>query len=346
MSATALAERAEQGERLSGRQRVAILCMALGPAVTAQITRQLTPEEIELITYEIARMDTVDPAVVESVLFEWMETMRAAESLAMGGVDVARQILEEAFGNQKASYVFKRIQSQLSEAAGLQRLRKADPQHLGSMLRNEHPQTIALILAHLDPQQTVAILKEIGPTVGSAVIYRMARLDKVSPEMLSLIERALGPETDLNLSQGMSAAGGPAAVATVLNLVNPSMEKELLEGLATQDPDLCEQIKNLMFVFEDVTMLDNRSIQRLLREVESKELALALKVASEEVRQHIMAGMSKRAVEALNEEIEFLGPVRLRDVETAQIGIVAKVRMLEETGEIVLSLGGDDEVVA
>ena len=343
--ATKLIKGTIEAENLSGRQKAAVVCLAMGPETTKEITRQLTPEEVETLTYEIARLEHVGPEVVEEVLYEWLGTSLAADSLATGGSDVAREVLEQAFGPQKAAYIFKRIQTQLNETAGLNRLRQVDPQQLGGMLRSEHPQTIALVLAHLDPQQTSIVLKEIGSAVGAQVIYRMACMEKVSPEMLGMIERALGPETDLNLTQSMSTAGGPQAVAAVLNLITPSMEKELLDALATQDPELCEQIKNLMFVFEDIAMLDARSMQRVLREVDSKELALALKVASEELKGNIMKSMSKRAIEALEEEIEFLGPVRLRDVETAQLAIVSKVRQLEEAGEVVISQGGADEIV-
>lgn len=331
---------------LTGRQRVAILCMSLGAEGAAKLTQRLNAEEIEAISYEIARMDRVPQETVQGVLYEYLEITRAAESLATGGEDVAREILEQAFGPQRAVQIFRRIQTQLHESAGLSRLRKVDPQQLISMLRNEHPQTVALVLAHLDPAQTAAILKDFDSTVGSSVVYRMASMEKVSPEMLGVIERCLGPETDLNLSQGMSTAGGPQSVVAVLNLMSPSLEKELLDGIAAQDPELCEEIKNLMFVFEDIISLDSRSIQRLLRDTDSKELALALKASSPELKEHIMGAMSKRAVEALREEIEYLGPVRLRDVETAQLSIVSQVRMLEEAGEIVISAGGADELIS
>ncbi|MEX2582213.1 MAG: flagellar motor switch protein FliG [Gemmatimonadota bacterium] len=330
---------------LSGRQKAAIVCMVLGREAAAKITERLSPDEVEGISYEIARMEKVDKETSESVLHEWLETARAAGSIAMGGVDYAKEILEQAFGSQRASFMFKRLQSQLNESAGLHRLRKVDPQQLGGMLRNEHPQTISLILAHLDPSQTAAVLKEIGPEVGKAVIFRMASMEKVSPEMLELIERALGPETELNLNQGLSTAGGPQTVAAVLNLIPPSMEKELLDSLSTEDPELCEQVKNLMFVFEDIIALDSRAMQRVLREIDSKDLALALKVSSDDLKASVLGSMSKRAVEALEEEMEFLGPVRLRDVETAQVMIVGKVRALEEQGEIVINAGGDDEVI-
>ncbi len=329
---------------LSGREKAAILCLALGAETAALITQKLSPEEAEVISFEIARLDNVSGEVVEAVLNTWLEAA-ALDSLSSGGVEFARDILERAFGNTKATQILKRIQLQLADSAGLHRLRKADPQQLGNTLRGEHPQTIALILAHLEPSQTAAILKEIPPATGGEVVFRMARMEKVSPEMLNMIERSLGSEADLHFAQGMSASGGPAAVAAVLNLVHASLEQQLLEGVEAKDRELSEQIKNLMFVFEDVATLDEKALQRLLRDVEAKTLALALKAASEELKNKIMGAMSQRAVASLREEMEFMGPVRMRDVEAAQTLVVTTIRKLEEAGEIVISAGAEDMVI-
>ncbi len=329
---------------LNGPQKAAILCMVLGSEQAAMITQKLSAEDVETISFEIARMDRVSGDTAEAVLNEWLEIMVAADSLASGGIEYAREVLEKAFGMGKATTMLKRIQLQLADNAGLQRLRNADPQQLGNMMRGEHPQTVALILAHLEPAHTANVLKELEPVLGSEVVFRMARMEKVSPDMLQLIERSILAETDLAPTPGMSASGGPAAVAAVLNLVAPSLEKIILDGVTAKDAVLAEQIKNLMFVFEDLVSLDERSLTRLLREVDSKELALALKQASNEVRNKIMGSMSQRAVAALKEEIEMLGPSRKTDVEKAQTNIVAAVRKLEESGEIVLSGGGDDLV--
>jgi flagellar motor switch protein FliG len=239
--------------------------------------------------------------------------------------------------------MLKRIQSQISDTAGLHRLRNADPTQLGNMLRAEHPQTVALILAHLQPAHTAAVLKELDPTLGSEVVLRMARMEKVSPDMLVLIERSILTETDLAPAQGLSTSGGPAVVAEVLNLVAPSLEKAIMAGVDQLDPALCEQIRNLMFVFEDIVSLDDRSTQRLLREIDVKELALALKGASNEVKNKILGAMSQRASTSLKEEMEMIGPARKRDVELAQAGIVAMIRKLEDAGEIVV--GGNDDLV-
>jgi flagellar motor switch protein FliG len=336
--------RTHQLEQLSGTQKAAILCMVLGSESASLITQKLGQEEVEQISFEIARMDRVSVEATDAVLAEWLEVMFAADSIAAGGMEFAREVLEKAFGAQKSQGMMKRIQAQISETAGLHRLRNADPQQLGNMLRAEHPQTVALILAHLEAQHTAGVLKELDPVFGAEVVLRMARMEKVSPDMLVLIERSILTETDLAPAQGLTTSGGPAVVAEVLNLVTPSLEKAIMRGVEDKDPALCEQIRNLMFVFEDVVSLDDRSLQRLLREIDVKELALALKSASNEVKNKIMGGMSQRASAALKEEMEMLGPARKRDIESAQTAIVAMIRKLEDAGEIVVGGGADDLV--
>lgn len=332
-------------DRLTGRQKVAIVCMAIGTEHAAKITASLQPEEAEIVAFEMAQLDRVPPSVVDTVLAEWLELTLSIDSASAGGVGFAKEVLEAAFGPAKAQQILKRIQGQLDDTDRFGRLRSADPQQLGSTLRGEHPQTIALILAHLDAGQVAAILRELEPALGGDVMFRIAKMEKVSPEMISLVERAIGSEADLAFSQGMSSVGGPAAVAAILNLVSATLEKEVLDLLAEKDAHLSDQIKNLMFVFENLLMLDDKSLQRLLREVDVKQLALALKAASPELKGKIMQTMSQRAVAGLKEEMEFLGPVKMRDVEAAQTDIVSKVRALEETGEIVLSTGTDDVIV-
>lgn len=326
---------------LTGRQKVAVLLMALGEEVSGMITAYLPPEDVEGISFEIARMGSVPANVVEEILDEWQNIEKAAFSLAEGGVDYARRLLEKAFGPSKASQILKRIETQLSDHISLSHLRNADPQQLTALLRNEHPQTIALILAYLDPGQTASILKEIDPFLGSDVLLRMARMEKVMPDVLRLIEESLGADSDLSLSGDTAAAGGPESVAEVLNILPSQMEKDLLDGVADQDMDLADVIKNLMFVFEDIIKLDEKGIARLLRDVETRDLALALKAASDELKEKILGTMSSRARDSLEEEMEFLGPVRLSDVEAAQAGVVQMARSLEEAGEIII--GGSEE---
>jgi flagellar motor switch protein FliG len=332
-------------ENLTGRQKVAIVCMALGTKHAAKITGQLQADEAEIVALEMATLNRVPAETISIVLNEWLELTVGVDSLSTGGVEFAREVLEEAFGASKATQILKRIQGQLADSDRFGRLRRADPQQLGTTLRGEHPQTIALILAHLDPAHVAQILRELDSTLGGEVMFRIARMEKVSPEMISLVERAIGSEAEMAFTQGMSSVGGPAAVAAVLNLVSSSLEKEVLEAVTERDPALSDQIKNLMFVFEDVISLDDKSLQRLLREIDVKQLALALKAASAELRTRIMGVMSQRAVAGLQEEIEFLGPVKMRDVEASQSDIVSKIRALEETGEIVLSAGSDDVIV-
>ena len=332
-------------DRLSGRQKAAIVCTAIGAEHAAKITASLQADEAEMIALEVAQLSGVPADTISFVLNEWLELTLGIDSVSTGGVEFAKDVLEQAFGPAKAQQILKRIQGQLDDSDRFGRLRRADPQQLGNTLRGEHPQTIALILAHLEPGHVASIIRELDPALGGDVMFRIARMEKVAPDMISLVERTMGNEANMGFAQSMSSVGGPAAVAAILNLVSSSLEKEVLDLVAERDPQLSDQIKNLMFVFEDLLALDDKSLQRLLREVDVKQLALALKAASAELRSKIMATMSQRAVAGLKEEIEFLGPVKMRDVEAAQSDIVSKVRALEETGEIVLSAGTDDVIV-
>lgn len=328
---------------LSGRQKVAIVLMAAGEEASAEITKSLSPEEVEAISFEIARMDRVDPHVVEGVLEEWQHTERAAFSLAQGGVDYAKRILEKAFGSQKASQVLKRIESQLHDHINMINFQNADPAQLTAVIRNEHPQIISVLLAFLDPDQTAAVIKGFDTRLGSDILLRMARMEKIHPEALKVIEASLGSESDLSMGGEGSKAGGPQAVAEILNRTPAGLEKELMDAIHNGDPELADRVKDLMFVFEDIVNLDDTAITRVLRDVETRELALALKVASDELKDRLLGTLSTRAREALQEEIEFLGPVRVSDVETAQSNIVRTVRTLDEAGEIVM--GATDDMV-
>jgi flagellar motor switch protein FliG len=338
------ARRGDGLDRLTGRQKSAIVLMAMGQNAAAEVTKNLSALELEEITFEIARMDQVPSELASAVITEWGQLETAVQSFAAGGVDYARQVLETALGPQKAAVILKRIESQLRENAGFHNLRNADASQVTALVRNEHPQTVALLLAHLEPEQTAAVMKELPTKLGGEVLFRLAKMEKVLPEVLGVLERVYGSESTVSISKDLSEAGGLEAVANVLNLMTGSVEKELLEHLAWQDQVLCEQIKNLMFVFEDLSRLDDRAFQRLLRDVQTKELALALKAASDPLKARVLGLLSSRAGDALTEEMEFLGPVRLKDVEAAQSNVVKLVRALEETGEIVIS-GGEDDMV-
>ncbi len=331
---------------LSGAKKSAVLCMALGTEVSARIMQALGPTDMERVSREIASTDRVQPEVVDQVLHEYRDVVRAVEQIAMGGIEIARDILEQALGPNKARSVLERIQTQITET-GLTRLKKAPPEVLFTVLRGEHPQTIALILAHLDARQAAGLIEAMDPVMAGDVLYRVGRMEKVSPEMLQLVEAGLGAETDLSLSQELTQTGGPAAVAKVLNFTPSSLEKTLLDVVAGRNGDLAAQIKNLMFTFEDLTLLDNKAMQRLLRDVDSKELAMALKAASEGVKTKVMSNMSERAAESLREEIEFMGPVRVRDVEATHMRIIETLRKLEEAGELIIAgRAADDDFIS
>ena len=336
---------ATERETLSGAQKAAVLCMSLGTEVASKVMQLLSADQVESVSREIAAMPLADTRTVEGVLSEYREVARAVQSLSEGGLSRASEILEQSFGPQRAKLILEKIKQQLTDN-GLKRLKKAAPEVLLSVLRGEHPQTLALILAHLDIKQAATVIEVMGNDLASDVLYRVAKMEKVAPDMVAVVEQGLASKTDLTLSQEMTLSGGPAAVAKVLTLASGSMEKAVIESITQRNHELAQQISNLMFAFEDLTTLDGKSMQRILRDVDSKELALALKAASDELKQHIMKNMSERAAGALTEEMEYLGPVRVKDVEAAQTRIVAALRTLEETGEIVLSgRGGDDEVI-
>jgi flagellar motor switch protein FliG len=330
---------------LNGPQKAAVLCMSLGTEGAAKIMQLLSPEQVETVSREIASLPTAPTETVESVLREFRDLARAVESIAQGGLALATSILEQSFGPQRAKSIVERIKEQMTDT-GLKRLKKAPAEVLMTVLRGEHPQTVSLILAHLDVRQAAAVIEVMEPELAADVLYRVARMEKVSPDMLAVVEAGLSSKTDLSLNQEMTLSGGPAAVAKVLTLASGAVEKVLMEAITQRNHELATQIANLMFAFEDMKTLDGKAMQRILRDIDGKELALALKVASDELKQHILKNMSERAASALTEEMEYMGPVRARDVEGAQSRIIAVVRSLEESGEIILSgRGGDDDII-
>jgi flagellar motor switch protein FliG len=338
--------RSKASESQTGPQKGAVLCMALGSESASRVLKVLSPSEVELVTREIAGMPSVGSELVAAVLEEFQHVSKAVESVARGGVEYAQQILESALGTSRARAVLDRIQEQMVDS-GLKRLRKAAPEVLAGILRGEHPQTIALILAHLDVRQASKVVEAMDLDLAGDVLYRVARMDKISPEMLALVEAGLSSKTDLTLTEEMTLSGGPEAVAKLLNFAPGSLEKQLLEAIGQRSSDIAGEIENLMFVFEDLLLIDGRGIQRVLRDVDTKELALALKAASEDLKKHIVANMSERASGALEEEIEIMGPVRVRDVEAAHTHIIEIVRALEQSGEIMIRKNGsNDEIIA
>ena len=333
---------------LTNRQKAAILMVALGPEGSAQIFKHLREDEIDNLTLEVARLGKVPAEARRQVVADFYEMCIAQEVISEGGIDQARKALEAAFGSDRANEVVGRV-IQTLQVLPFDFIKKTDPSQLLSFIQDEHPQTIALILAHLESKQAAAIVSGLPQELRAEVARRIAIMDRTPPEVVREIERVL--ERKLSgavVTQSFTAAGGVKSLVEVLNYVDRTTEKTILENLSETSPELADEIKKLMFVFEDITLLDDGSIQKVLREVDSKELGLALKGVGEEVQARIYKNMSERAATMLKEDMEFMGPVRLRNVEEAQQRIVGVIRRLEEAGEIVVSRGGGgggDEII-
>ena len=328
----------------TGREKAAMLLISLGPERSAEIFKHLKEEEIEQLTLEIANIRTVTPEEKEKVLEEFYQICLAQEYIAEGGIGYAKEILEKALGTQKALDIINKLTVSL-QVRPFEFVRKADPSQLLNFIQKEHPQTIALILAYLKPQQAAVVLASLPQDKQTDVARRIATMDRTSPEVIKEVERILEKNLSSLVTEDFTAAGGVQAIVNILNSVDRGTEKYIMETLEVEDTELAEEIRKRMFVFEDILTLDNRSIQRFLRDVENNQLAIALKGATEEVQKVIYANMSKRLAEIIKEDIEFMGPVRLKDVEEAQQKIVNIIRKLEDAGEIIISRGGGDEII-
>lgn len=329
---------------LSGRQKAANFLIFLGPEKSAQIFKHMSEEEIEQLTLEIANISHISSERMDEIFREFFEMCLARHYIGQGGIAYAKEILEKAYGEEKTLEIISRISASL-QVRPFDFMRKADAAHLLNFIQGEHPQTIALILTYLEPEKASSILSALAPERQAEVAKRIAIMDTTSPEIIKEVENVLERKLSSIGPQELTSAGGIRSVVQILNLVDRGTEKTIIETLEVQDPELAEQIKKLMFVFEDIVTIDDRSIQRFLRDVESQDLALALKGSSAEVANKIFGNMSTRAADMLKEDIEFMGPVRLRDVEEAQQRIVNVIRRLEETGEIVVARGGGDEII-
>jgi len=329
---------------LNGRQKAANFLIFLGPERSSRIFKHLNESEIEQLTLEIANVRKVSGDQADEIFKEFYQMALASQYIAQGGIDYAREVLEKALGGEKAMEIISRISASL-QVRPFDFARKTEPSQLLNFIQSEHPQTIALVLAYLEPEKSSIILSALPPERQSEVARRIARMDNTSPEAVKEVERVLEKKLSSVIPQEVSEAGGVKSLVEILNRVDRATEKTIMEALEVQEPELAEEVKRLMFVFEDIVTIDDRSIQRILREVESHDLGLALKGASEEVSAKIFGNMSKRAAEMLREDIEFMGPVRLRDVEEAQQRIVNIIRKLEEAGEIVVARGGGDEII-
>ncbi|MDR2575174.1 MAG: flagellar motor switch protein FliG [Treponema sp.] len=332
------------GKEFTGRQKSAIFLVTLGSELSAEIFKYLREDEIETLTFEIARLEKIDSEEKDAILHEFQELMMANQFISTGGIDYARELLEKSLGSQKAIDIINRLTSSL-QVRPFDFIRRTDPTHLLNFIQQEHPQTIALILAYLEPNKASVILQNLNHDVQSDVARRIATMDRTSPEVLREVERVLEKKLSTLSSEDYTTAGGVESIVEILNLVDRASEKQIIEALEDEDPELAEEIKKRMFVFEDIVMLDDRSIQKVMREVDSQELAKALKSVDTEVQDKIFKNMSKRAATMLKEDMEYMGPVRLKDVEEAQQKIVSIIRHLEDVGEIVIARSGEDEMV-
>jgi len=330
--------------KIPGKTKAAMLLISLGPERSAQLMKHFSEEEIEQLTLEIANVRTIKGDQLDEVLEEFSNLYMAQQYIAQGGIEYARQILEKALGTENAINIIARLSSNL-QIKPFDFIRKTEPSQVLNFIQGEHPQTIALIMSYLDPQQAAAIISALPAERQSDVARRIAIMDRTSPEIIREVENVLEKKISTMGTQDYTSAGGIKAIVNILNNVDRQTEKTILETLEVQDPELSEEIKKLMFVFEDIIKMDDRSIQLVLREVDSKDLAVALKGSSEDVAAKIKKNMSKRAAQMLEEEMAFLGPVRLRDVEDAQQRIVNIIRRLEDSGEIIISRGGGDELI-
>ncbi len=331
-------------KELTGKQKAAILLISLGPDVSASVYKHLSEEEIEKLTLEISGVKKVDSMAKEEILEEFHSIALAQDYITQGGIGYAKTVLEKALGTDQAAVIINRLTSSL-QVRPFDFARKADAGQILNFIQNEHPQTIALILSYLDSAQAGQILSELPQEVQADIARRIAVMDSTSPEIINEVEQILERKLSATVTQDYTQTGGIEAVVDVLNGVDRATERTILDALEIQDPELAEEIKKRMFVFEDIVTLDNRAIQRVIRDCENEDLMLALKVSSDEVKEIVFKNMSKRMVETFQDEMEFMGPVRLRDVEEAQSRIVAIIRRLEEAGEIVIARGGGDDII-
>lgn len=333
-------------ENLTGRQKAAIFLISLGPDKAASILKKLREDEIEVLTEEISKWDNIPPDFSKKVYEEFYQMSSAAQYINQGGKKYAQETLRRALGDHKAIEIINRLRD-TSESSPFNILKSITPEQLFELIQSEHPQTIALILSHLNPEQAANVLSSFSEELRSEIISRIISIEQISPEVTRQIENVLRKNLiSASFKERFQAVGGVEAAAEILNHVNRSTEKGILEALKKQSPSLAEEIKKLMFVFDDIPLVEDRSLQRALREIDTKDLALALKGADNEIKEKFFKNMSSRAVETIKEDIEFMGPVRLRDVEAVQQKIVEVIRKLEEKGEVIITgRGGKEEEI-
>ena len=328
----------------TGIQKAAILLIALGPERSADIFKHLKEDEIEELTLEIANTRSVSPQVKEDVLNEFYQICLAQQYIAEGGIGYAKELLDKALGEDRAKEVITKLTASL-QVRPFEFVRKTDPSQLLNFIQDEHPQTIAMILSYLTSAQAALVIGALPPEKQADVAKRIAMMDRTSPDVIKEVERVLEKKLSSLVNQDYTIVGGVDAIVNILNTVDRTTEKHIMESLEIEEPELADEIRKKMFVFEDTLLLDDRAIQRVLRDVDNADLGVALKAANEEVQNVIFKNLSKRLAAMIKEDMEFMGPVRMKDVEEAQQKVVSVIRKLEDSGEIVISRGGGDEIV-
>ena len=328
----------------TGIQKAAILLIALGPERSADIFKHLKEDEIEELTLEIANTRSVSPQVKEDVLNEFYQICLAQQYIAEGGIGYAKELLDKALGEDRAKEVITKLTASL-QVRPFEFVRKTDPSQLLNFIQDEHPQTIAMILSYLTSAQAALVIGALPPEKQADVAKRIAMMDRTSPDVIKEVERVLEKKLSSLVNQDYTIVGGVDAIVNILNTVDRTTEKHIMESLEIEEPELADEIRKKMFVFEDILLLDDKAIQRVLRDVDNNDLAVALKGANEQVQNAILNNLSKRLAAMIKEDMEFMGPVRMKDVEEAQQKVVSVIRKLEDSGEIVISRGGGDEIV-
>ena len=329
---------------MSGIEKAAVLLITIGPEKSSAIFKHLKEDEIEQLTLEIANTRRVSPNIKEEVIEAFYQVCLAQQYIAEGGIGYAKDLLDKALGSEEAERVISRLTASL-QVRPFEFVRKTDPVQLLTFIQDEHPQTIAMILSYLSANQAALVLSGLPPEKQSDVSKRIAMMDRTSPEVIKEVERVLERKLSNLINQDYTIAGGVDAVVAILNAVDRGTEKRIMESLEIEEPELADEIRKKMFVFEDILLLDDRAIQRVLRDVDNNDLELALKAANDDVQQAIFRNLSSRLASMIQEDMEFMGPVRMKDVEDAQQKIVGVIRKLEDAGEIIISRGGGDEII-
>lgn len=330
---------------IEGITKGAILLMTLDTAAASALLKQLTPTAVEDVTRELASLGRVPEELRKAVVEEYYTNAVADQFINQGGLEYAKVLLQESLDSDTASRVLQQIQTQVQKTP-FSFLQKAESENLLTFIQDEHPQTIALIVCHLAHHKAAEILSGLPMQKQIEVIKRIANMEQTNPEVIREVERGLESRLSNMLTQSLEKAGGIPTVAEILNLADRATEKSIMEGLEAEDPELVEEIRRLMFVFEDVLKVDDKGIQMILKEIDNDELGLALKTASPELQQKIFKNMSERAAALIKEDMQYMGPVRVSDVEAAQQRIVDIVRRLEDAGEIIITgRGGEGDLV-